>query len=518
MCYNAFILKKKEGCMARYKKNEFLQNLLIPISLQEQIMAGSLEEAIQTLVDKRMDMSIFDGKYINDEMGRRAYDPRILPKVVLLGYSRGLVSSRKIEQACKENVVFMALSCGQYPDHSTIASFVSDMKDEIVPLFCNVLLICEEMKLLGGTLFALDGCKLPGNASKKWSGSMDDLKRKRAKIEGKVKELLAQQEKEDRTQGDEPPDPDSRPKRKKQIEKLNRQAERIEAFLKGNDKRVGAKGKEIKSNITDNESSKMLTSHGTIQGYNGQALVDEKNQVVIHAHAFGNGQDHAHVPPMLDGAKRNMELIGHSREYFKGKILTADTNYHSNENMKKCALEGVDAYFPDLYFRARDPRFAGRERHGQKKRTRFALDDFQYDKEGNRYICPNGSMLRMHMKRHSANNTAYRVYKAREEDCRECPIKGRCIYGNGRGPKTLMVPLGADGINLSKLMVEKIKSERGRKIYPRRIAIIEPVFANLRTHKHLDRFTLRGKAKVNIQWMLYCMVHNIEKIAHARAA
>ena len=77
--------------------------------------------------------------------------------------------------------MFMALSCGQYPDHSTIASFVSSMKDEILPLFCNVLLICEEMKLLGGTLFALDGCKLPSNPSKKWSGSVDDLKREALK-------------------------------------------------------------------------------------------------------------------------------------------------------------------------------------------------------------------------------------------------------------------------------------------------------------------------------------------------
>ena len=79
-------------------------------------------------------------------------------------------------------------------------------------------------------------------------------------------------------------------------------------------------------------------------------------------------------------------------------------------------------------------------------------------------------------------------------------------------------PSGRMGINLTKLMIEKIESEQGRSIYPRRMAIVEPVFANLRIHKRLDRFTLRGKIKVNIQWMLYCMVHNIEKIAHARAA
>ena len=64
-------------------------------------MPGTLEFAIQTLADERMDVSIFDEKYRNDKTGRRAYDPRILLKVVLPGYSRGLISSRKIEQACR---------------------------------------------------------------------------------------------------------------------------------------------------------------------------------------------------------------------------------------------------------------------------------------------------------------------------------------------------------------------------------------------------------------------------------
>ncbi len=152
--------------MAKFKIYDYRQRVLLPVSLEDQLMSGTLEFAIHTLVDKRLDMSIFQGKYHNDETGRAAYDPKILLKVVLLAYSRGLISSRKIEQACRENVVFMALACGQQPDHSTIAAFVSSMKDEILPLFRDVLLVCEEMNLLGGTMFALDGCKLPSNASK----------------------------------------------------------------------------------------------------------------------------------------------------------------------------------------------------------------------------------------------------------------------------------------------------------------------------------------------------------------
>ena len=136
--------------MAKFKTYDYRQRVLLPVSLEDQLMPGTLEFAIHTLVEKRLDMSIFEGKYRNDETGRAAYDPKILLKVVLLAYSRGLISSRKIEQACRENVVFIALACGQQPDHSTIAAFVSSMKDEILPLFRDVLLVCEEMNLLGG--------------------------------------------------------------------------------------------------------------------------------------------------------------------------------------------------------------------------------------------------------------------------------------------------------------------------------------------------------------------------------
>jgi transposase len=119
--------------MARYKTYDYRQRVLLPVYLEDQLMAGTLEFAIHTLVEKRLDMAIFAGKYRNDVTGRTAYDPQILLKVVLLASSRGLISSRKIEQACRENVVFIALACGQQPDHRTVAAFVSSLQDEIRP-------------------------------------------------------------------------------------------------------------------------------------------------------------------------------------------------------------------------------------------------------------------------------------------------------------------------------------------------------------------------------------------------
>ena len=137
--------------MAKYKSYDYSQRVMIPISLDDQLVPGTLEFAIHTLVETRMDTSIFDVRYRNDEVGRSAYDPKVLLKIILFGYSRGLTTSRKLERACRENVIFMALTCGQQLDHSTIAAFVSAMKEEILPLFRDVLMVCEESSLLGET-------------------------------------------------------------------------------------------------------------------------------------------------------------------------------------------------------------------------------------------------------------------------------------------------------------------------------------------------------------------------------
>jgi transposase len=498
--------------MAKFKAYDYRQRVFLPVSLEDQLMPGTLEFAIHTLVETRLNTSGFAQRYRNDETGRTAYDPKILLKIVLLGYARGLISSRKIEQACRENVVFIALACGQQPDHSTIAAFVSSMKDEILPLFRDVLLVCQEMDLLGGTFFALDGLKLPSNASKEWSGTRSELQRKKERLEAKVGELL-----EEHVQGDNRDDPPSGPgsgrDRERQVQRLQKQAERLEKWLQENKAKHGTTGQEISSNVTDNDSAKLKTSHGVIQGYNSQALIDAKHQVIIHGEAFGNGQDYAHGPPMLEGARKNLQNLGQGDEYFADKIFTADTNYHSETNLRKCQEMGLDAYIPDRHFRRRDPRYAAQQRYWPRQK-RFILEDFHYEEATDHYRCPQGKRLRRKAKKAFRDGLVHRIYVAEEQDCQCCPLHLRCLTARGGRQRYLWVPIGVELTNFSKRMAGKVDSELGRKIYPQRFAVAEPVFANIRTQKRLDRFTLRGKAKVNIQWLLYCIVHNIEKITH----
>jgi len=500
--------------MAKYKSYDYSQSVLIPVSLEDQLVPGTLEFAIHTLVETRINTSVFDRRYGNDETGRLAYDPKILLKVVLFGYSRGLISSRQIERACKENVTFMALTCGAQPDHSTIAGFVSSMKEEIKVMFRDVLLVCEEEGLLGGTFFALDGCKLASNASKEWSGTLKDLRWKKERIEKRVKQLVEEQVKLDG--GGDGDKPGRRPSggaaRERQIERLLKKAEHVERWLQANGPKIGKQGREIKSNVTDNESAIMVTSHGTIQGYNGQALIDSKDQVIIHGEAFGESQDLHLIPAVLDGAKENMRAIGCGDDYFAGKTLTADSNYHSPLNLKKCEEEGLDAYIPDKRFRRRDPRFEREHKGRQRRSDRLTLADFKHQEERDEYCCPHGEVFRLQEKMVIKDGVIYRGYGSKGKGCKGCELKARCVKGKKVKRKHLMVPVGSVLGNLTKAMGAKIDSEQGRRIYHQRMAIAEPVFANIRVHKVMNRFTLRGRIKVNIQWLLYCMVHNIGKI------
>jgi transposase/IS5 family transposase len=499
--------------MAKYKRYNYSQTVMIPVSLEDQLMPGTIEFAIHTLVEERMNLSRFDERYGNDETGCKAYDPKVLLKVVLLAYARGINTSRKIERACKENVVFMAMSCGQEPDHSTIAAFVSSLREEIKPLFRDVLLVCEEMGLLGGTEFSLDGCKLPSNASTRWSGTFATLQEKKEKIERRVAYLLEEQVEADKK---ERRDVREETRRAKYIEKLKKQAARVEEFLRENEPKAGKQFKEVRSNVTDNESAMMTTTHGTIQGYNGQALVDAKHQVIVEGKVFGWGQDHHHLEPVVTGAQENMEAIGKGEDYFKDAILTADTAYHSGESIKKCEEEGIDAYIPDKDFRKRHPGLEVKKSSIASRRRKFRLEDFRYDEAADEYECPMGRGLKFQTDRARTHGIFYRSYYADAKDCMGCSVRQGCISKKGEKGKrkVLMIPVESESRNYSKEMAAKIDTERARKLYPRRVAIVEPVFANIRTQKCLDRFTLRGKIKVNIQWLLYCMVHNIEKIAN----
>ena len=502
--------------MARYKSYKYDQMVMVPISFQHQLEPGTLEYTLHELVEHHIDLSVFEAHYQNDNTGARAIHPKLLLKVILFAYSRGMISSRQMERACSENILFMALSGGYRPDHSTLAHFVSSMQKEIESLFGNILLVCDELDLLGGTHFSLDGVKLPSNASKEWSGTFKELKKKRDKLRAKLQEVITAHIHEDGLSSCETE------RRQQQQQRLLHQVERLHAFLQEQKPKVGKGRKEIQSNVTDNQSAKMPTSHGVIQGYNAQALVDGKHQVIVHAEAFGN-QDQENLVPMLAGAKKNMQSIGKKPDYFKGRPLSADSNYYSYANLAFCQAESLDAYIPDMQFRKRHQHFTEQQRfkngihprrRSAKREKPFIAADFVFDASRQVYLCPQGKVLKRAARSQRNRYRVYDLYRARQEDCTSCPVRSRCLSKPDTPRRNLSIEVESQQPNLIEKMKAKIDGPQGRQIYARRLAIVEPVFANIRVQKRLDHFTLRTKAKVDVQWKLFALVHNIGKIHH----
>ncbi len=508
--------------MARYKEYDYTQGKFIPIHFDKQILPGTFEYTLHYLINNEIDLSVFDLRYQNDETGAPAYDPAILLKIILFAYSRGITSSRKIARCCHENVIFMALSADTQPHFTTIADFISTANEEIIRLFLEVLMVCDNMDLIGKEMFAVDGCKMPSNASKEWSGTKAELKKKKEKMEKVVRQIIKRHREIDATEVNR----EEVQQEEQYVETIKKRVKKIKQWLKENDDKPGKTGKPVKSNITDNESAKMKTSKGVIQGYDGVTVVDDKHQVIVHAEAFGKAQEHDLLKPMIDGARENFKEIDSEEDVFDKAKLVADSGFHKEDNMKMLMEEGIDGYVADPHFRKRDPRFADVERYRERtKKERqkregqkgiFALDKFNFADDLSHCICPAGNRMYRSGNNVIISGKQAMRFRGNKSNCRNCTLRTECI----RKPEKTEVRsvayfkgLRKDGTeSYTQKMKRKIDSVKGRLIYNRRLGIVEPPFAHIRSIMRLDRFSLRGNRKVNAQWLLYCIVHNLTKI------
>jgi len=502
---------------------------MVVINYQEQLQAGTFEHALHHLIDSRLDLSVFYPRYKNDDTGRPAYDPAILLKIILFAYSKGITSSREIQWCCETNIIFKALSCDSVPHFTTIASFVSSHVDEIEQLFTQIVLICDEQGLIGHELLAIDGCKMSSNAAKEWSGTHNELEHKATKI---LKQIQHHVQEHQRCDGNDTHDEARRRRSEQAIETLNKSYEKIDKFLKTNGPRIGQGKikKEVKSNITDNESAKMTTSKGTIQGYNGVATVDKNHQIIVDAQAFGSGQEHQTLKPVTNAVKRRYQTLGLSENVYKeGIIVTADTGFANEQNMRYLHEEGINGYVPDNQFRSRDPRFTEQKKRYGKRHQKpkyeqsvkvIPSSEFIFDPIDLSCHCPTGNKIRFRGVREDIAGNQRATFEGRLSQCRSCEVKAKCMKnpnsadhrkGSGRQVSFAMTKKKA---TYTDWMKHRVDSKEGKLIYSHRMSVVEPVFGNIGAQKRLNRFSLRGKKKVDGQWKLYCMVHNIEKIAN----
>ena len=341
---------------ANFRPYDPHQNLLLPPNLDEWLPEGHLARFIGELVDDKVDLTPFTEGYDNATGGRLAFHPALLLKLWLYGYCVGTPTSRKVARATFEDVAFRWLAANQHPTYSTLARFRERNLANFHALFLQVLKLCQEADLIGGTRMALDGTKVKANASKHKAMSHGKMLEKekqldeelRKSIEEYFRKVAENDAEEDRKfgKGNNPYLGDPTIKSKKdRLEKIRKAEEAIAERERQKAKAAGTEPGPIdpktQYNFTDPESRIMPdgANRGSfVQAYNCQAMVDEKAQIIVAAEATQAPQDQRQLVPMTE---MTIEHLGRWPE----EILS-DAGYFSEAQIREVERRGIEVYCP----------------------------------------------------------------------------------------------------------------------------------------------------------------------------
>ena len=329
------------------------QEYLLPRSLKEYVPEGHAAHFVTKLVAEELDIGAIISKY-QEERGFPPHSPKMMTALLLYGYMRGVYSSRKLSQACKERTDFMVVSGMSSPDHRPIANFRKRHGVELSELFVQVLELCRESKLFNLEHVAIDGTKIKGNASKSKNSTYKQIKESEEEMVKKwLKEAEEIDAKEDAEfgdkRGDEFPTAEEALRRireaKKALEERDakkRQERRIAEEKgekpKSKTKQRTAPPEDKQYNFTDPDSGMMRTQNGYIQGYNAQAAVDSKKHIIVACDISDEKNDLNELIPLVKQIKKNCNQ--------QAKEISADSGYCSHENLKALKENKIYGYIP----------------------------------------------------------------------------------------------------------------------------------------------------------------------------
>jgi transposase len=341
---------------------------LLPPSVQDYVPADHLSRLILSLVREELDLSAIVGSY-RSGLGQPPFDPRLMTALLLHGYASGIYSSRRIARAAVERADFMMIVAGDAPDFRTISEFRRRHLKALAGLFVQVLRLAEKAGLVKLGHVALDGTKIKANASKHKAMSYERMKKREAELKAEVDRWLAAAEAADAAEdtlygskrGDELPDWVA--DKQKRLEKIREAKAALEAEAKAaaeeeERRRAEAEAKRVaegrkkngptpappkatpdgktQRNFTDPESRILKTKDGFIQGYNAQAAVDGKAQIIVAQTLVAGTSDQDQLVPLVDAIRDNLDR--------KPREASADSGYLSEANLEALSDRGINAY------------------------------------------------------------------------------------------------------------------------------------------------------------------------------
>ena len=414
---------------------------------RDQIEFFSLNDVVDTnnevrLIDLFVDslsLGDFGFKTAFNENGRPAYHPSDLLKLYLYGYLNRIRSSRQLEKECKRNLEVMWLMRGLAPDHNTIANFRKDNPKAIQKVFRSTVQLAKHFELIGGNLIAGDSTKLRAQNSKKNNFNEKKIERHLAYIDAKLDEYNAILAQED---GD--------------IEKKKETQAKIDKHLfhKAKYEQMKEVIKEtecVQISTSDPDSRQMITRNNITEvAYNVQATVDAKHNLPIDFKVT-NQNDSKAMGGMVRRAKTILKTNDFTALYDKGYHTGSEFSYANTHEINVIvAAPDVASHAPDIA---------------------YDVEHFQYNKELDEYICPQGKTLstngRWYNKKHGKTNNKIKHYKTKE--CLQCPVFAHCT--KNKDGRLIERTEHADLIDANKQRLAQ-----NLELYRKRQAIVEHPF------------------------------------------
>ncbi|MGE5582676.1 MAG: IS1182 family transposase [Bacillota bacterium] len=502
-------------------KNYQPNQLQLPTDIELHIPTKHLVRVVNDVIDK---MKIEPLLHHYKGGGTSSYHPKMMLKVLVYAYTQKLYSSRQIAKALRENIHFMWLSGNNTPDFRTINRFRSSiMKELIDEVFKNVLELLVEEGLVKFENYFLDGTKIEANANRYTYVWKKNVQRYKAKLQGKINELLIEIEQQNNAENTAYGDRD--------LEELGE-----EVTIDSN--KLEAKIKELDARLADpklaSKVRKLKKEHlPRLQQYDAQEqLLKERSsfsKTDPDATFMRTKEDHLKTSQLkpcynvqlgtedqfIAGYSIHQEasdsvcLISHLEKLErKPENLITDAGYGSQENYEHLIQEEIDIYAKYNTFH--------QDLKNHRKGSRFQVDDFKYDAEHDEFTCPAGKRLRFLNidldQTKTGYEVEYRIYQA--DDCSDCPLRSQCT--RSKGNRKLSVNFRWQ--ELKQLARQNLTSEKGQELRAKRSVDVESVFGRLKQNWSFRRFMLRGLTKVNVELGLLCIAHNLAKKAAISAS
>ncbi|HHE40632.1 MAG TPA: IS1182 family transposase, partial [Candidatus Cloacimonetes bacterium] len=464
---------------SKFRPYDQVQTKFVNLNYKEILGEDSDAVMINDIIEA-MDLSSIESEYV--EVGNIAYNPKEMMKILVYGYFKGYFGGRPLYKNYKNDLGLRYLSNDDFPDFRTINVFRVKFKDEIADVFAQVVMLCKELGMLGFENLSVDGQKIKANANVFQNKNLKSIRKEKEKIEKLLKKLLSNEI--------EFKNVDDKQKKKKKLERRKNRLEHatqllIDAGAENDDK--------LRYNLTDPEAKIMQDKRGVKNpDYNAQNAVDDKFQVLTAVNVIDAQSDSGQLDPMKEESEMN---TGSPHEH-----TLADCGYPDKETFVQMEMDPTTEYYvPD------------KTKHSSRNNP-YSKWNFIYHKDLDVYFCPQGVKLSFVRICKDKDGFEYRLYQA--EDCSGCPVKDKCRRKSKNKDKkinnrTISVYPQDEAV---KRMRKKLDSEDGKKIYQRRMSTVEPLHGDMQKNRGFTQFVLRGLEKVNIEYNLLAIAHNIRKI------